>query len=189
MLFSALFRKNIKSLSDNELIFYIKKNDQNAMSELFRRYATLVMGLCLKYLKNHSLAEDKMMEIFEKLPEKIRKHEIQNFKSWLFSVSRNECLMELRKKKYGESSIDETLLYQSDESFNSLAEYLNTEERLSAMEKALKTLKEDQRRALTHFYLEQKSYDEVANLMHTTLNTVKSLIQNGKRNLKLKMEN
>lgn len=159
------------------------------MGELFRRYATLVMGLCLKYLKNQNLAEDMMMEIFEKLPEKIQKHEIQNFKSWLYSVARNECLMELRKKKQVGGSIDDVLLFESDESHISLTDFLNKEDRLRAMEQALETLKDDQRRALTHFYLEQRSYDEVADLMQTTLNAVKSLIQNGKRNLKMKMEN
>ena len=99
MLFSALFRKNIQSYTDLELIVFVRKNNQNAIGELFKRYAALVMGLSLKYLKNQNLAEDMLMEIFEKLPKRIQKHEIQNFKSWLYSLTRNECLMELRKKK------------------------------------------------------------------------------------------
>lgn len=188
MLFSALFRKNIKSYSDVELIAQLKKNDQYVMGEFFRRYAILVMGLCLKYLKNQNLAEDMMMEIFERLPEKIKKHEIQNFKSWLFSVSRNECLMELRKKKHDVADFEKELIYQRDSSEESLNQYLKKETELVLLERAIEELKEDQKMALTYFYLQEKSYGEVAQLMQTTLNAVKSLIQNGKRNLKLKME-
>ena len=59
---------------------------------------------------------------------------------------------------------------------------------MTELEQAIKTLKEDQKDALTHFYLEQKSYTEVSAVMGISLNAVKSLIQNGKRNLKLKLE-
>lgn len=188
MLFSALFRKNIQSYTDLELIVLVRKNNQNAIGELFRRYAALVMGLSLKYLKNQNLAEDMLMEIFEKLPKRIQKHEIQNFKSWLFSLTRNECLMELRKKKIISRDIEKELLYQPDVSEEVHLEKVQLENQLTELEQAIKTLKEDQKDALTHFYLEQKSYTEVSAVMGITLNAVKSLIQNGKRNLKLKLE-
>ena len=188
MLFSALFRKNIQSYTDLELIVFVRKNNQNAIGELFKRYAALVMGLSLKYLKNQNLAEDILMEIFEKLPKRIQKHEIQNFKSWLYSLTRNECLMELRKKKNISGDIEKELLYQPDMSENEQLEKIHLENQLTELEQAIKTLKEDQKDALTHFYLEQKSYTEVSAVMGISLNAVKSLIQNGKRNLKLKLE-
>jgi len=188
MLFSALFRKNIQSHTDLELIVLVRKNNQNAIGELFRRYAALVMGLSLKYLKNQHLAEDMLMDIFEKLPTRIQKHEIQNFKSWLYSLTRNECLMELRKKKTELGDIEKELLFQTDDSERGLSEKLHMENQLNELEDAILTLKEDQKNALTYFYLQQKSYNEVSALMGITLNAVKSLIQNGKRNLKLKLE-
>ncbi len=188
MLFSALFRKNIKSYTDLELIVLVRKNNQQAIGELFRRYAALVMGLCMKYLKNQNLAEDMLMDIFEKLPQRIQKYEIQNFKSWLYSLTRNECLMELRKKKAVTGDIEKELLSQSDLSEEGHQEKVQLENQLTELERAIKTLKKDQKDALTHFYLEQRSYNEVSALMGITLNAVKSLIQNGKRNLKLKLE-
>ena len=188
MLFSALFRRNISSLDDLDLIDLVKKNDRRAAGELFRRYAALVMGLCLKYMKNQMIAEDMMMDIFEKLPQKIQKNEIQNFKSWLFSVTRNSCLMELRKKKRDTSDIDNALLYTTDNSSINLELVFAKEDKLNELEDALSNIKDDQKEALKLFYLENKSYDEVGAIMKTSIKKVKSLIQNGKRNLKLKLE-
>lgn len=188
MLFSAIFRKNIHSLDDQDLIKLVIKKDQRAVGEFFRRYAGLVMGLCLKYLKNQTAAEDMMMTIFERLPEKILKGEIKNFKSWLYSVSRNECLMELRKTKKEIGDIDHTLMTQKDESHEALMLAKEKEEKLEALERVLEQLKPDQQKAIDLFYLKNKSYDQVAQLMKIPLKKVKSLIQNGKRNLKLKLE-
>ncbi len=188
MLFSALFRKNIRSYSDLDLIDLIKKSNGNAQGEIFKRYSALVMGLCLKYMKNQMVAEDMTMEIFENLPGKIQRSEIQNFKNWLFSVARNSCLMELRKKKKDTAEIDQALLYATDESESFLQAVLMKEEELENLESNLATLKKEQKQALTYFYLENKSYDQVSALMKIPAKSVKSLIQNGKRNLKLKLE-
>lgn len=189
MLFSALFRKNIRKLSDLELVELVKKSDENALAELFKRYAPLVMGLCLKYLKDSQVAEDLMMEIFEKLTEKLLKHEVRNFKSWLFSLSRNECLMVLRKSKLDTTSLDNSLIYQEDTSDKAYTGKIETELKLEALDKAMDVLGEDQHKAIRLFYFDFKSYDEIAKLMETSINKVKSLIQNGKRNLKIKLEN
>jgi len=189
MLFSALFRKNIRKLIDLELVELVKKSDDNALAELFKRYAPLVMGLCLKYLKDSQVAEDLMMEIFEKLTEKLLKHEVRNFKSWLFSLSRNECLMVLRKRKLDTTSLDNSLIYQEDTSDRAYAGKIETELKLEALDKAMDVLGEEQHKAIRLFYFDFKSYDEISKLMETPINKVKSLIQNGKRNLKIKLEN
>lgn len=188
MLFSALFRKNIRSYSDLDLIDLIKKSNGNAEGEIFKRYSALVMGLCLKYMKNHVVAEDMAMGIFEDLPGKIQRSEIQNFKNWLFSVTRNSCLMELRKKKKDTAEIDQALMYAADDSEAILQAAIEKEEELIDLEAKLATLKAEQKQALTHFYIENKSYDQVSALMEIPTKAVKSLIQNGKRNLKLKLE-
>ncbi len=189
MLFSALFRKNIRSLDDLALLDLVKKNNRNATGEIFKRYAALVMGLCLKYMKDHAVAEDMMMDIFEKLPEKIKKSDIHNFRSWLHSVSRNECLMELRKSKRLTTDFEKTLTFKEDESEDSLAAAFAKNKQLDILEETLSELKSDQKMALELFYLKRKSYDEIANLLKLTTKKVKSLIQNGRRNLKLKLEN
>lgn len=189
MLFSALFRKNISLCDDSELVELVRKGNKRAHGELFKRYSALVMGVCLKYLKDYPRAEDMMMSVFERLPKKIGTHEINAFKSWLYGVTRNECLMLLRKKNKETGTIDTTLITTEDTATEELNLALLKEEKLTALETALKKLKPEQENALRYFYLERKCYDEVATLMKIPLKKVKSLIQNGKRNLKLILEN
>lgn len=171
-----------------EVVRLIQTDRDNAIAELYRRYATLVMGLCLKYLRNTVEAEDILMLIFEKLEDKVSKSEIKHFKSWLYTVSRNECLMLLRKKKTATSDIDIALISTADNSEVELESALLKETELIELETALQQLKPEQKKAISLFYLENKSYDEISSELKIDLKKVKSLIQNGKRNLKIKME-
>jgi len=188
MLFSAIFRHSISKYSDSELLDMVRKNNRRAEGEIFKRYSILVMGLCLKYMKNYEKAEDMMMSVFEKLPAKIEKHEIGNLKNWLYSVVRNECLMSLRKKNINGGEIDHALLSEKDDSLNTLKMALLRDKKLTLLEEALPKLKPSQQQALTYFYLDRKSYDQVAIIMKQPVKKIKSLIQNGKRNLKLILE-
>jgi len=188
MLFGLFIRKDIKKLADSDLLILVKQKNKDAFGELFRRYSFLVMGLCLKYLKDRMTAEDMMMKVIEGLPEKIERTEITNFKSWLYSVSKNECLMLLRKKSAPTSELETSLLFVADESENTLNLAQLNEEKFLKLESAIEELKEEQKKCLTYFYLEKKSYDEVASITGFDLNQVKSFIQNGKRNLKLILE-
>ena len=188
MLLGLLFRKNIKQLEDVVLLNLIREDDKLALGEIFERYSFLIVGLCLKYLKDQVRAEDMMMNVFETLPEKIKRNEISNFSSWLYSVAKNECLMELRKKNKKEVDFDKAMLYEIDESDFEFKCANLKDAKLNQLETAIKTLKDGHKVCLTHFYLEQKSYDEVSQLTGYTLNEVKSFIQNGKRNLKIILE-
>src|SRR4051812_28286558 len=86
-------------LSDEELTALFKADaDNEIIGELFKRYTHLVYGVCLKYFKDRDLAKDAVMQIFEDLISSLQKHEIHNFKSWLYTFTRNHCLMELRKR-------------------------------------------------------------------------------------------
>ncbi|MCG8574579.1 MAG: sigma-70 family RNA polymerase sigma factor [Flavobacteriales bacterium] len=188
MLLGLLFRKNIKTATDVELVNYVKQDRKEAEGELFQRYSILVFGLCLKYFKNKQLAEDMTMNIFEKLHGKIKKSEISNFKSWLYSVARNECLMELRKNKVKEADIDHALITKHDEGLEELKLSQLNETKFQLLEKAVGELKDEQKQCIELFYLKRKSYDEVSNMTGFDLKKVKSYIQNGKRNLKIILE-
>lgn len=188
MLLGLFFKTDIKKTDDAGLLDLVRKDDKRAHGELFERYSFLVMGLCLKYLKDKMAAEDMMMKVFESLPEKIQKSEINNFKSWLYSVAKNECLMLLRKKNPQTKDSETALLYEADDSEDTLKIALLKEQKLVRLEEAIKTLKDEHKICLTHFYIEHKSYEEVVTLTGYDLNKVKSYIQNGKRNLKLILE-
>ncbi|MBK9191274.1 MAG: sigma-70 family RNA polymerase sigma factor [Crocinitomicaceae bacterium] len=189
MLFGLFFRKKISDLEDAALLKLVQQNDHQAMGELFNRYSWLVMGQCLKYLKNRMEAEDMMMTLFDKLPEKIKKNEVVNFKTWLYSVSKNECLMHLRKKNIKESDAETALLFKEDESETQFRITELKEQKLKLLEEAIEKLNHEQKRCIELFYLKDHSYDEIVSITKFELSKVKSYIQNGKRNLKLILEN
>lgn len=138
----------------------------------------------MKYLKQVENAEDITMQIFGELGGKLIRHEIQHFKSWLYQVTRNECLQFLRKYKPGSITVIEQLS-QPTEECNDTNEL---EQHLQLLEEVIPQLKEEQQICIRLFYLEQKSYNEISEQLSLSLNAVKSAIQNGKRNLKIKME-
>lgn len=180
--------KNIQSLTDNELITaYKSKGDNQLVGELYKRYSHLVYGVCLKYLKNEDEAKDAVLQIFENLLEDLKKHDIANFKSWLHSVARNHCLMFLRKEQTKQKRVNEyEATYQHEETFAAPFEVHDKEEKevkLTKLEEAMTHLKEEQRICIELFYIEEKCYNEVADITGYEIKKVKSYIQNGKRNL------
>lgn len=182
MLFS---RKNkYKILSDDELLrTYKEKQSSEVIGEYFQRYGHLVMGTSMKYLKNKFDAEDLAMNLFEKLPGKLLSHNISNFKSWLYMVTKNECLMILRKKGNLTSSLTRELEDTDDVDLK-----IEKEEQLEMLEDAIEDLKEEQKECIKLFYIESKSYQEITEMLRLDIKKVKSAIQNGKRNLKLNLE-
>jgi RNA polymerase sigma factor (sigma-70 family) len=182
MLFSS--RKTYKSLSDEELVLDFKATNSNGIiGEIYTRYGHLVMGTSMKYMKNKADAEDIAMHVFEQLPAKLHSHSIQRFKSWLYMVTKNECLMVLRKKGRLTAEITKEL-----EATDELHLKEDKEVQLNLLEAAVDTLKDEQKKCIQLFYLEQRSYQEIMKLLQLDLNKVKSAIQNGKRNLKIKLE-
>jgi RNA polymerase sigma factor (sigma-70 family) len=184
------FLKDISSdsLTDAELIsLYKKTNDLKVLGQLYQRYMDLVYGVCLKYLKESERAKDAVMNIFEELMVKLKKHEVENFKSWLYQVAKNHCLMQLRTpRNFKTVELPESLM-QSGENVH-LDGVLEKEENLQRLEYCLTTLSEDQRKAVQLFYIEGKCYNEIVELMGQEWKQVRSHIQNGRRNLKICME-
>lgn len=180
--------KNIVKYSDNELIDeYKTKQDAQLIGELYKRYSHLVFGVCMKYLKNESEAEDSAIQIFENLLEDLLKHDIKNFKSWLHSVTRNHCLMFLRKQQTvlkREKEYEHTLTDFTEPESNFEPHEKETQEKmLTSLEKAIEYLKEEQKICIQLFFLQEKRYEEVAEITGFSIKQVKSYIQNGKRNL------
>ena len=147
----------------------------------------LVYGVCLNYLKDEEASKDAVMQIFEELILKLKIHEIQNFKSWLHVLTRNHCLMALRKlSKNNTVSLDDAFVENTN--FVHLDIDDTKETKLGVMEKCMETLPEEQRISVDLFYLQEKCYKEVAEITGYEMLKVKSYIQNGKRNLKICIE-
>jgi RNA polymerase sigma factor (sigma-70 family) len=168
-------------LDDADLVqLYRKSGDVKHLGTLFKRYSGVILGVCMKYLKNHAEAEDAVMEIFEKLHLDLKRTEIDYFRGWLYTVARNHCLMKLRKAGLDvEFPEDLPPIAATEDDFD-----VEKEASLQQLEQALPHLKDEQRQCIDLFYLQEKSYKQVAVETGFTLNEVKTHIQNGKLNLK-----
>jgi RNA polymerase sigma-70 factor (ECF subfamily) len=185
---------DIKIQSDENLVINYQNTKNNlVVGELFKRHSLICYAVCMKYLKNEDAAHDATMNIFEKLFTDLQKHQINHFKSWLHTVCKNHCLILLRKPNVL-VSIDESE-EENSHLFMQLSNVLNhddnkheKEEKLQVLEQSIFELKDKQRECIELFFLKQKSYQEISTLTGYSENEVKSYIQNGKRNLKILLE-
>jgi RNA polymerase sigma-70 factor (ECF subfamily) len=190
-MFLQLKRKSKKGNPENvipdEVLVaqFLETGNKELIAILFERYTHLVYGICLGYLQDKEKGKDAVMEIFESLFEKLSVYNVIVFKNWLYSVSRNHCLMILRKsatqnRSYEKSLSGSVTVVEPDETNTELT----NEEKEGLVGTAVESLNPDQRLCVSMMYLEDKSYKDIADETGYTLNEVKSHIQNGKRNLK-----
>lgn len=175
-------------ITDQQLLehFYADHNNQ-WLGILLQRYTLLLLGVCMKYLKNEEEAKDSVQQIFLKAITELHKYRVEYFKSWLYMVAKNHCLMKLRDKPGRQTEIKEQMAVTPEED-NSRQEHLDKDRKLELMDQSLQELSNDQKQCVTLFYLEKKSYQQIAEETGFTMMQVKSHIQNGKRNLKILLD-
>lgn len=176
-------------ITDQELLeqFYADHNNE-WLGILLQRYTLLLLGVSMKYLKNEEEAKDSVQQIFLKVIQELQKYKVEYFKSWLYTVAKNHCLMKLREKQ-GKitTEINDRLATKPGEESDRQA-LLENDQTLELMDLSLKELNPEQQQCVTLFYLQKKSYQEVSEATGFSMLQVKSYIQNGKRNLKLLIE-
>lgn len=188
------FIKNISnnSVADKELVeTYKATGKMDVLSSLYQRYMELVYGVCLKYFKDAERSRDAVMDIFEELTVKLKAHNVENFKGWLHVLTKNHCLMQLRSPKNRKVVEFNTEFMQSEQELHlngEESEQVQKEGQLTIMQGCIETLPEEQKQAVELFYLQEKCYNEIAAITGFEWNKVRSYIQNGRRNLKLCME-
>jgi len=181
-----------KKRTDEELITsFSTSEDLEILGELYSRYMHLVYGVCLKYLKKRDESMDAVMQIFEKLITEIPKQKIENFRNWLHVVTKNYCLMQLRSmksqdEKYNEWKIDPGNFMESGYDLHPIDKDESDMEKILA--DCIERLKEDQKQCIMQFYYENRCYNEIAENLGLDEKKVKSHLQNGKRNLKICLE-
>ena len=175
-------------IDDNELLrkFY-EEHDNEWLGILLQRYTLLLLGVGMKYLKNEEEAKDCVQQVFLKAISELQKYKVEYFKSWIYMVAKNQCLMKLRNSRRYTSEINDQLLATPDESIEK-ENYIDKDKKLLNMAEAMLHLNKEQQQCVTLFYLEKKSYQQIAEQTEYSLMQVKSHIQNGKRNLKKLME-
>lgn len=174
-------------ITDEELLARFRADgNSDWLGTLLERYTMLLFGVCMKYLKQQDAARDAVQQVFLKALSEIPKYNIDNIGGWLYQVARNLCLSQLRSKK--EYADEAPLQYMAQPEEVPLSLLLEKEKDIDRLKAELTSLKEEQRICVAAFYLEKKSYQQIAGQTGFSVKQVKSHIQNGKRNLRLKME-
>jgi RNA polymerase sigma-70 factor (ECF subfamily) len=185
---SFLSSNKYQELADAELVFaYKQQQNTDALGAVYQRYMDLIYGVCIKYLKDRELAKDAVLNIYEELVHKLQKHEVDNFRSWLYTLAKNHCLMYLRspKNKPTKEFVPEVMHLEENVHLNG---ELEDEANFDKLEKCMQTLVNEQQKTVKMFYYEQKCYKEISDLTGFDVGMVRSYIQNGRRNLKICME-
>ena len=179
-------KKEFQHISDQDLLAqYYESHDNRLLGILLQRYTMLLLGVCMKYLKDEETAKDSVQQIFLKVIYEVKKYHVQYFKSWLYMIARNHCLMQLRKHDIKNAKeINENIFEEEP----SLQQHVEKEQLLSLIEMSLDELNADQKTCITLFYLDKRSYHQISVQTGLSLMQVKSFIQNGKRNLKILVE-
>jgi len=185
---------NYGELDDKQLLEIFREiGDKAVLAEFYQRYAHLMLGIGLKYLRDRDKAGDLVMQVFEKLVNDLNKYTIDNFKSWLFQVMKNECLQLLRSARHRKTTSieniegNERLLVENEEA-DHLIDEQEQEGKTDMLMEAIASLKEEQKVCIELFYLHEESYQDISIKTGYGLKKVKSYIQNGKRNLRLELE-
>jgi RNA polymerase sigma factor (sigma-70 family) len=175
-------------LTDQELLekFYTDR-DNHWLGIVLQRYTLLLFGVSMKYLKNEVEAQDAVQQIFLKAITELNKYKVEYFKSWLYMVCKNYCLMKIRDRQGKRpTEIKESMIVIAED--NDIQYLLDKDRTLDVMESTLEELNAEQKDCIKLFYLEKRSYQEIAETTGFSLMQVKSYIQNGKRNLKILLE-
>ena len=176
-------------MTDKELLAkFNADHDSGWLGILLQRYTLLLFGVCMKYLKNEDEAKDSVQQIFLKVIQELQKYKVEYFKSWLYMVAKNHCLMKLRDRQ-GKIPVELTeKLMAAPEETTDWQALMQNDLTMEMMETSLKELNPEQQQCVTLFYLEKKSYQEITVITGFTMLQVKSYIQNGKRNLRILIE-
>lgn len=174
-------------ITDTELLeLYRSDHNKEWIGILLERYTLLLLGVCMKYLKDENEAKDCVQQIFLKVLTEVAKYRIDFFKSWLYMVAKNHCLMRLRDK--GAKGVKELNENHATSTDTDKQELIASEQTYDLLDEALNELSGEQRQCVILFYLKKYSYQQISEKTGFSLMQVKSYIQNGKRNLKILLD-
>ncbi len=181
-------KNKYQHITDTELLnrFYAG-HDNEWLGILLERYTMLLLGVSMKYLKNEEEAKDAVQQVFLKVINELHKYKVEYFKSWIYMIAKNHCLMKLRDKGRFNAEINDRALSEAVEP-ETTNNFIEKDKTLDNLAGALLQLNKEQQQCVTLFYLEKKSYQEIAQQSSFSIMQVKSHIQNGKRNLKIIMD-
>jgi RNA polymerase sigma factor (sigma-70 family) len=166
---------------------YLKTGDKQYWGRIFEKYKKQIFVRCLRILNNSEDARDLTSEAFIKAFENIQNFDLKRpFFPWLYQLTTNLCIDHIRRKKLIQfNQIEDQVISENPED---VIVNLERKELGNHIKQAIRKLKRPQKRCFCLFYIQQKSYKEIAELTGYSFNEVRSYIQNGRRKFKSIME-
>jgi len=184
--------------ADAALMLLVKRGDSSAFSELVDKYKQPVMNLAYRMLRDLTEAEDLAQNVFVQVHKSASRYEVSaKFSTWLFTITRNLCLNEIRRRSrhptdpleasYPEHE-DQPLRQFEDRKTASPPDTLLQSELEQKIEQALAELPENQRTAILLCRRDELSYEDIADVLGCSISATKSLIHRGRQTLKQKLK-
>lgn len=183
---------------DAALMLRVKRGDMQAFEELVDKYKQPVINIIYRTLNDLTEAEDLAQNVFVQVYKSAHRYEVSaKFSTWLFTIARNLCLNEIRRRsRHPADSLDAA--FPGDEEhpvrqFEDVKTYSPTEgvlhgELEEKIQEALNDLPEHQRTAILLCRQDELSYEDIAKVLGTSLSATKSLIHRGREALKQKLK-
>lgn len=183
---------------DAALMLRVKGGDMRAFEELVNKYKQPVMNVIFRTLRDQTEAEDLAQNVFVQVFKSAHRYQVTaKFSTWLFTIARNLCLNEIRRRSRHPAESLETSQTESDDhparQFEDVKTFSPTENVLHAelenkVQLALDELPENQRTALLLCRQQELSYDDISEVLGCSLSATKSLIHRARETLKLKLK-
>jgi RNA polymerase sigma-70 factor (ECF subfamily) len=182
---------------DAALMLRVKRGDLEAFTELVEKYKQPVTNLVARTIRDETEAEDLAQSVFIQVHKSAARYQVTaKFTTWLFTIARNLCLNEIRRRsRHPADSLDATPTdpdqpprqYEDAKTF-APDEAAQQNELAGKIEEALAALPENQRTAIILFQRQEMSYEEIGEVLGTSLSATKSLIHRGRETLKERLK-
>ncbi len=183
---------------DAQLMLRVKRGDREAFTTLVDKYKQPIMNLVYRTVHDYTEAEDLAQHVFLQVFKSAHRYQVTaKFSTWLFTIARNLCLNEIRRRsRHPAESMDETTgdgddqplrQIEDNRAFSAPDALLQTELE-DKIEEALAALPEKQRTAITLCRQNELSYEDIAKVLDCSLSATKSLIHRGRETLKEKLK-
>ena len=184
----VILSMNSTELSDEQIVVVVRKENKELYSEIIGRYHSKLSHYLRKFIHDGDELEDVLQAVFIKAYENLYGFdEKRKFSSWIYRIAHNEAINHIKKHARVSVSIDEIGMFLLDEKID-LQNGVDQEILKQKMEDALSEMKDKYRTPLVLYFFEQKSYEEMSEILRVPVNTVGTLIARGKKNLKIILE-
>jgi len=186
---------SLATATDQEVVLWAREGHERAFRELIRRYERPVFSLIYRMVRDRELAEDLAQETFVKVLNAIDSYRPEyKFSSWIFKIANNASIDHLRRRELDTLSLEgardattperaEATALQISDKGESALEEMEAKELGGAIERAISRLRPEYQSCILLRHVEDRSYEEIAEILGLPLGTVKTYIHRARAEL------